>query len=78
MLTLLQKIGVLHLKNYIKVNMAKIKVTQVRSSINRTKKQKLTLAALGLRKLGMTVEHDDTPNILGMINKVSHLVAVEK
>ena len=41
--------------------MAKIKVTQVRSSINRTKKQKLTLAALGLRKLGMTVEHDDTP-----------------
>ena len=54
--------------------MAKIKVTQVRSSINRTKKQKLTLAALGLRKLGMTVEHDDTPNILGMINKVSHLV----
>jgi large subunit ribosomal protein L30 len=58
--------------------MAKIKVTQVRSSINRTKKQKLTLVALGLRKLGMTVEHDDTPNILGMINKVSHLVTVEK
>ena len=58
--------------------MAKIKVTQVRSSINRTKKQKLTLASLGLRKLGMTVEHDDTPNILGMINKVSHLVTVEK
>ena len=58
--------------------MAKIKVTQVRSSINRTKKQKLTLAALGLRKLGMTVENDDTPNILGMINKVSHLVTVEK
>ena len=58
--------------------MAKIKVTQVRSSINRTKKQKLTLAALGLGKLGMTVEHDDTPNILGMIKKVSHLVTVEK
>ena len=58
--------------------MAKIKVTQVRSSINRTKKQKLTLAALGLRRLGMNVEHDDTPNILGMINKVSHLVTVEK
>ena len=66
------------MKNYIKGKMAKIKVTQVRSSINRTKKQKLTLAALGLRKLGMTVEHDDTPNILGMINKVSHLVTVEK
>ncbi len=61
--------------------MAKIKVTQTRSSrssINRTKKQKLTLAALGLRKLGMTVEHEDTPNILGMIKKVSHLITVEK
>ena len=58
--------------------MAKIKVTQVRSSINRTKKQKWTLAALGLSKLGMTVEHESTPNILGMINKVSHLVTVEK
>ena len=78
MLILLQKIEVSHSKNYIKVKMAKIKVTQVRSSINRTKKQKLTLAALGLRKLGMTVEHDDTPNILGMIKRVSHLVTVEK
>ena len=58
--------------------MAKIKVTQTRSSINRTKKQKLTLAALGLRKLGMTVAHEDTPNILGMIKKVSHLISVEK
>ena len=58
--------------------MAKIKVTQTRSSINRTKKQKLTLAALGLNKLGMTVEHEDTPNILGMIKKVSHLISVEK
>ena len=58
--------------------MAKIKVTQTRSSINRTKKQKLTLDALGLRKLGMTVEHEDTPNILGMIKKVSHLITVEK
>ena len=58
--------------------MAKIKITQTRSSINRTKKQKQTLAALGLRQLGMTVEHNNTPNILGMINKVSHLVTVEK
>ncbi len=58
--------------------MAKIKVTQVRSSINRTKKQKLTLKALGLRKIGMTVEHDNSPNIMGMIGKVSHLVTVEK
>ena len=58
--------------------MEKIKVTQVRSSINRTKKQKLTLEALGLRKIGMTVEHDNSPNIMGMIGKVSHLVTVEK
>tara|TARA_B100000524_G_scaffold347101_1_gene248434 strand:- start:105 stop:281 length:177 start_codon:yes stop_codon:yes gene_type:complete len=58
--------------------MGKIKVTQVKSSINRTKKQKLTLAALGLTKLNMTVQHNDTPNILGMIKKVSHLVTVEK
>ena len=43
--------------------MAKIKVTQVRSSINRTKKQKQPLAAVGIRKLGMTVEHNNTPNI---------------
>lgn len=58
--------------------MAKIKVTQIRSSINRTKNQKLTLAALGLKKIGMTVEHEDTPNIVGMISKVGHLVTIEK
>ena len=65
-------------KNNIMAKMEKIKITQVKSPINRTKKQKLTLAALGLRKLGMTVEHEDTPNILGMIKKVSHLISVEK
>ncbi|HLU80941.1 MAG TPA: 50S ribosomal protein L30 [Flavobacteriaceae bacterium] len=57
--------------------MAKIKVTKTRSAINRPKKQKLTLEALGLHKIGQTVEHEDTPNILGMINKVQHLVSVE-
>ncbi|RFN58651.1 50S ribosomal protein L30 [Marixanthomonas ophiurae] len=57
--------------------MAKIKVTKVRSEINRTQNQKRTLEALGLRKMGQTVEHDDTPNILGMVNKVKHLVSVE-
>jgi len=57
--------------------MAKIKVTKVRSAINRTQRQKRTLEALGLRKMGQTVEHDDTPNILGMINKVKHLVSIE-
>ncbi len=58
--------------------MAKIKVTQVKSSINRTKRQKATLEALGFRKLNQTVEHNDTPEIMGMIEKVSHMVKVEK
>ena len=56
--------------------MAKVKVKQVKSSIKRIKKQKLTLEALGLRGIGKEVIHDATPNILGMINKVSHLVSV--
>ncbi len=58
--------------------MAKIKVTKVKSAINRSKRQKLTLEALGLKKIGQTVEHENTPNILGMVNKVSHLVSVEE
>lgn len=57
--------------------MATIKVTKVKSAINRTKTQKRTLEALGLKKIGQTVEHQDTPNILGMIKKVNHLVSVE-
>ena len=57
--------------------MATIKVTKVKSAINRTKNQKRTLEALGLKKIGQTVEHQDTPNILGMIKKVNHLVSVE-
>ena len=58
--------------------MAKIKVKQVRSAIKRPQNQKRTLVALGLRKIGYVVEHDDTPNILGMINKVKHLVSTEE
>ena len=58
--------------------MAKIKVKQVKSAIKRPQNQKRTLQALGLRKLGQVVEHDDTPNILGMINKVKHLVSTEE
>jgi len=58
--------------------MAKIKVTKKKSAINRTKNQKLTLLALGLKKIGQTVEHDATSNILGMVNKVKHLVSVEE
>lgn len=58
--------------------MAKIKVTKTKSAINRTKTQKLTLESLGLRKIGQVVEHDATPNIIGMVNKVKHLVSVEE
>ena len=58
--------------------MAKIKVTKVKSAINRTKRQKQTLEALGHRKIGQVVEHDATPNILGMVKKVEHLVSVEE
>jgi large subunit ribosomal protein L30 len=58
--------------------MAKIKVTQVKSRIKCHEQQKRTLDALGLKKLHRTVEHEDTPQILGMIEKVKHLVSVEK
>lgn len=55
--------------------MAKIKVKQVKSSIKKLGSQKKTLAALGLKGIGQEVVHNDTPNILGMINKVKHLVS---
>jgi len=58
--------------------MAKIKVKKVKSAINRTQNQKRILESLGLRKMNQVVEHDDTPSILGMINKVQHLVSVEE
>ena len=58
--------------------MAKIKVKQVRSRINCPKDQKRTLDALGLRKLNRVVEHEENPAILGMIEKVKHLVSVER
>jgi large subunit ribosomal protein L30 len=56
--------------------MGKVAVTQVRSTINRPKRQKLTIKALGLGKLNRTVEHEATPQVMGMINKVRHLVTV--
>jgi large subunit ribosomal protein L30 len=58
--------------------MTKIKVTKVKSAINRPMTQKLTLESLGLRKIGQTVVHDNTPTIIGMVNKVKHLVSVEE
>jgi len=56
--------------------MAKIKITQVRSKIHCTKRQKLNLEALGIRKLNDTVEHEATPQILGMVEKIKHLLKV--
>lgn len=58
--------------------MATIKIKQVRSRIGCPKDQKRTLDALGLKKTGRVVEHEDSPAILGMVNKVKHLVSVEK
>lgn len=58
--------------------MGKIKVTQVKSAIKRTQNQKRTLEALGLKRIGQTVEHENTPNILGMVSKVKHLVSSEE
>ena len=58
--------------------MAKIKVTKVKSAINRSLNQKRTLEALGLKKIGQTVEHDATPTIIGMVKKVEHLVSFEE
>ena len=57
-------------------NMAKIKITQRRSVINRPKNQKLTIKALGLGKINKSVEVEATPQIQGMIRKVNHLVTV--
>ena len=56
--------------------MAKIKIKQVGSAIKRPAVQKATIKALGLRKLNHVVEHEATPQILGMVKKVQHLVVV--
>ncbi|MCP4121796.1 MAG: 50S ribosomal protein L30 [Bacteroidetes bacterium] len=58
--------------------MSKIKVTQVKSVIDRSKKQKATIQALGLKKMNASVEHEATPQVLGMVAKVKHLVIVEE
>lgn len=58
--------------------MGKIKVTQTRSNIKRPEDQKRNLKALGLKKIGQSVEHDDSANVLGMVEKVKHLVSVEQ
>ena len=52
----------------------KIKIKQIRSGINRSMRQKKTLKALGLRGINHVVEHDSSPQVLGMVNAVNHLV----
>ncbi|WP_298526593.1 50S ribosomal protein L30 [uncultured Porphyromonas sp.] len=56
--------------------MSTIKIQQVRSKIKSPKPQKLTLQALGFKKLNQIVEHNDTPQIRGMVEKVKHLVRI--
>ncbi|KPQ16842.1 50S ribosomal protein L30 [Algoriphagus sp. NF] len=58
--------------------MAKIKITQVRSTIKRPKDQKATITALGLGRISKSVEVENTPQIAGMVKKVNHLVKVEE
>ena len=58
--------------------MARIKITQIKSGIDRSERQKLTLQALGLRKLNASKEVEATPQILGMVKKVNHLIKVEE
>lgn len=55
-----------------------LKITWVKSAIGYSERQKRTVQALGLHRLGQTVEHEDTPAIRGMIHKVAHLVKVEE
>jgi large subunit ribosomal protein L30 len=56
--------------------MAKVKITQVKSTIDRPNRQKLTIKALGLGKINKSIEVEYTPQVAGMVNKVSHLVNV--
>jgi large subunit ribosomal protein L30 len=58
--------------------MAKLKITQTRSQIGETRKHRGTLRALGLGKIGRSSEHEDTPETLGMLRKVRHLVRVDE
>lgn len=58
--------------------MAKIRITQIKSIIDRSERQKQTIKALGLRKINHSVEVEATPAIIGMVRKVNHLVAIEQ
>ena len=58
--------------------MKKIKITQVKSAVDRSTRQKRSLVALGIHKMHQTVEHEATPQILGIVDSVKHLVSVEE
>jgi len=58
--------------------MSKVKLTQVRSLIGRPQKQKDTIKALGLRKMHHSIVKETSPIVMGMINKVSHLITIEE
>lgn len=58
--------------------MKKLKITQVKSGIGRTKRQKDTLVALGFRRLNQTLEVESSPSIDGMVDKVKHLLKIEE
>jgi large subunit ribosomal protein L30 len=57
---------------------AKLRITQVRSQIGQSQRHRGTLRALGLGKIGRTAEHEESPEVAGMLRKVRHLVRVEK
>ena len=58
--------------------MAKIKITQVKSIIDRSERQKRTMQALGLTKMNQSIEVEATAAIIGMVRKVNHLIAIER
>ncbi len=75
---LCQNIEGCHYQKFLtdRISMAKVRISQVRSTIKRPKRQKLTIQALGLGRIRKTVDVELTPQIQGMINKVSHLISV--
>ena len=58
--------------------MAKIRITQIKSKNGKPERQKRTLAALGIRKMNHSVEHEATPQIMGMVEKIRHLIKTEE
>lgn len=58
--------------------MAKIRITQIKSKIGRPERQKRTMVALGLKKMNQTVVHEATPQVIGMVKKVAHLLNIEE